>query len=93
MSKNYQSIREDLDALIEKESSPPSTPLTEEPQKKQAVLLGLLFCILFLAFNATQNLQSTVNKKLGFWSLAILYIVFATSNFFAPAVVMKIGEK
>jgi hypothetical protein len=34
-----------------------------------------------------------LNKTLGFWSLAILYVVFATSNFFAPAIVMQIGEK
>jgi MFS family permease len=58
-----------------------------------AALLGVLFCLLFSAFNATQNLQSTVNEEIGNVSLSVLYIVFAFSNFFAPSIVMKIGEK
>jgi len=57
------------------------------------VVLGLSFCLLFVAFSSTQNLQTNLNGDLGFWSLSVLYLVFAPANFISPYVVLLVGEK
>jgi len=57
------------------------------------ILLGVAFFLLFAAFTSAQNLQSTVNAEWGYWALAVLYVVFAVSNAFAPLLVLKLGER
>lgn len=57
------------------------------------IILGVSFCLLFIAFSATQNLQTNLNGNMGFESLAILYFVFAGTNFFSPFIVTLVGEK
>jgi len=56
-------------------------------------LLGVSFCVLFTAYNTTQNLETSVNAKLGYYSLGIIYIFFAASTFIASALVSRLGEK
>jgi len=57
------------------------------------IVLGVSFCILFVAFSSTQNLQTNLNGKLGYWSLSVLYMVFAPANFISPYIVLLVGEK
>eukprot|EP01111_Echinosteliopsis_oligospora_P010349 TRINITY_DN3202_c0_g1_i1.p1 TRINITY_DN3202_c0_g1~~TRINITY_DN3202_c0_g1_i1.p1 ORF type:complete len:425 (+),score=92.60 TRINITY_DN3202_c0_g1_i1:7-1281(+) len=54
-------------------------------------LMSFSFCVLFFAFSSTQNLETTVNKDIGSYSLGVLYVVFALSNFISPFVVSLFG--
>eukprot|EP01028_Stygiella_incarcerata_P001499 TRINITY_DN1264_c0_g1_i2.p1 TRINITY_DN1264_c0_g1~~TRINITY_DN1264_c0_g1_i2.p1 ORF type:complete len:318 (+),score=60.65 TRINITY_DN1264_c0_g1_i2:164-1117(+) len=57
-------------------------------------VLGIGLCVLFSAFNTTQTLMTTVNKDVGYISLAVLYFTFACTNFFiAPALEHKFGPR
>jgi DMSO/TMAO reductase YedYZ heme-binding membrane subunit len=60
-------------------------------------ILSLGFLILFTAFNTCQNFATKVLEddgfgNLGFANLAVLYLVFAFSSFFASAVVSKVNR-
>jgi len=57
------------------------------------LILGFSFCVLFVAFSSTQNLQTNVHGDLGFRSLSVLYLVFAPANFISPYIVQLVGEK
>ncbi|EFA79758.1 hypothetical protein PPL_06577 [Heterostelium album PN500] len=57
------------------------------------IVLGFAFCILFIAFSPTQNLETTINKNAGFISLTIIYACLSLSNFVSPLIVLKVGEK
>lgn len=57
------------------------------------IILGISFCVLFVAFSSTQNLQTNVHGDMGFRSLSVLYCVFAPANFISPYVVQLVGEK
>ena len=61
-------------------------------------LISLGFLLLFIAFNSAANLSAKAMKddgfdNLGFYSMAVLYFVFAFSSFFSTAIVNKIGTK
>ncbi|KAK7396509.1 hypothetical protein VNO78_17562 [Psophocarpus tetragonolobus] len=58
-------------------------------------ILSLAFLLVFLAFGAAQNLQSTLNTEadLGTTSLGILYLSFTFFSFFASLVVRLLGSK
>ncbi|KAJ9540383.1 hypothetical protein OSB04_026889 [Centaurea solstitialis] len=58
-------------------------------------ILSWAFLLIFLAYGAAQNLQSTLNTDgdLGTISLGILYTSFTVSSLFASAVVRKLGSK
>ena len=40
-----------------------------------------------------QNLETTLNDHLGFWSLAILYLFMSFSNLFTSHIVRRLGER
>ncbi|KAM9968872.1 hypothetical protein ACTFIW_000275 [Dictyostelium discoideum] len=61
--------------------------------KKNIIILGLCFCILFSAFSPTQILQTTIYQNLGYYTLAVLYSSLSISNFISPFIVSKFGEK
>ncbi|PWA99120.1 major facilitator superfamily protein [Artemisia annua] len=58
-------------------------------------ILSWAFLLIFLAYGAAQNLQSTINTDgdLGTISLGILYTSFTVSSLFASSVVRKLGSK
>lgn len=58
-------------------------------------ILSSAFLLIFLAYGAAQNLESTVNtdQDLGTISLGILYTSFAASSLFASLVVRGLGSK
>lgn len=58
-------------------------------------ILSWAFLLIFLAYGAAQNLQSTLNTDgdLGTISLGILYTAFTVSSLFASTVVLKLGSK
>ncbi|GAU23037.1 hypothetical protein TSUD_336850 [Trifolium subterraneum] len=58
-------------------------------------ILSLAFLLIFLAFGATQNLESTLNTEhnLGTTSLGILYLSFTLFSLFASLVVRFLGTK
>ncbi|XP_047330266.1 UNC93-like protein 3 [Impatiens glandulifera] len=58
-------------------------------------ILSSAFLLIFLAYGAAQNLESTVNtgQDLGTISLGILYTSFAASSLFASLVVKGLGSK
>ncbi|EGC33987.1 hypothetical protein DICPUDRAFT_92306 [Dictyostelium purpureum] len=57
------------------------------------IVLGISFCVLFTAFSPTQNLQTTLNKSVGSYSLSILYAFLSVSNFISPFVINSLGER
>ncbi len=55
------------------------------PSFINVIILGFGFCITFSSFNTTQGFMTTIHPKgVGSNSLAILYAVFAFSNFISP---------
>merc|ERR1712137_334025 len=56
-------------------------------------LLGFDFFLLFFSFNTTQNFETSLNDKLGFWCLSLLYFSFALSSLVSGVVVKKLGAK
>lgn len=58
-------------------------------------ILSLAFLLIFLAYGAAQNLQSTLNteENLGTTSLGILYLSFTFFSVFASLVVRILGSK
>jgi MFS family permease len=62
------------------------------------LVLSFGFFLLFTAFNTAQSLSVTVLKdndfgELGFYSLAVLYMSFGVSSFFAAPIVKRCGER
>ncbi|XP_057540953.1 UNC93-like protein 3 [Amaranthus tricolor] len=64
-------------------------------QTRDVHILSLAFLLVFSAYGAVQNLESTVNDEgdLGTISLGILYVSFMVFSFFASLVVRKLGSK
>ncbi|KAI7736792.1 hypothetical protein M8C21_011227, partial [Ambrosia artemisiifolia] len=80
------------------------TPLVDNPiqSPNQTInhgrdihILSWAFLLIFLAYGAAQNLQSTLNTDgdLGTISLGILYTSFTVSSLFASSVVKTLGSK
>jgi MFS family permease len=90
-------INEDFSGHDTRHKSEERASLISPEQEKQGfinvVILGVSFCLLFIAYSATQNLQTNLHGNLGFESLSILYFVFAFTNFISPYVVVLVGEK
>ena len=68
--------------------------------------LGLAFMVIFSAFNcqgfveisylrgiANERPSSGISEKSGYYSLAIVYLVFTISNLFAPPIIHVLGSK
>ncbi|XP_022865284.1 UNC93-like protein 3 isoform X1 [Olea europaea var. sylvestris] len=74
------------------ESSSPSNTLNH---KRDVHILCWAFILIFLAYNAVQNLESTINTEgdLGTISLGILYVSFAVFSVVASVVVRQLGTK
>eukprot|EP00033_Pygsuia_biforma_P002167 GCRY01002402.1.p1 GENE.GCRY01002402.1~~GCRY01002402.1.p1 ORF type:complete len:424 (+),score=64.65 GCRY01002402.1:278-1549(+) len=89
------SENEDKEPFLVNESriSSDSTVFGFTVQRYNVVLMGICFFFLFIAFNTTQSLETTLNKQLGFNSLAILYTCFSLTNFFSPAIIKHIGPR
>uniref|UniRef100_A0A0N4VJU7 UNC93-like protein n=1 Tax=Enterobius vermicularis TaxID=51028 RepID=A0A0N4VJU7_ENTVE len=47
-------------------------------------IMSVAFLFLFTAFHGLQNLQTSVNKRLGFDSLGVYYLTVAISSLFVP---------
>ncbi|KAJ4893217.1 UNC93-like protein 3 [Raphanus sativus] len=56
-------------------------------------MLSISFLLIFLAFGAAQNLETTINKDLGTISLGILYVSFMFCSMVASLVVRLMGSK
>ena len=82
-------INEDTESLLS--GGDPSFS-DSEGRRNLSVLSGG-FLLLFIAFNATQNLQTSLNDSLGYNSLATLYVVFAFSSLFSAWAVRFLEEK
>ncbi|KAG6437410.1 hypothetical protein SASPL_102326 [Salvia splendens] len=70
----------------------PSQPLNH---RRDVYLLCWAFLLIFLAYGAVQNLESTINTEgdMGTISLGILYVSFAIFSLVASMVVKKMGSK
>lgn len=73
-------------------------PLTRSQQNYRVALLGIVFMLMFTAFNSLQNSVSVVYKNPGFESLGkvsliTLYGVFGICTFFTPFIIRKFGYK
>ncbi|KAH6762443.1 Major facilitator superfamily protein [Perilla frutescens var. hirtella] len=79
------------------EESPLVAELQPQPlnHKRDVYLLCWAFLLVFLAYGAVQNLESTMNTEgdLGTISLGILYVSFAVFSLVASMVVKKLGSK
>ncbi|KAI3474075.1 hypothetical protein Pfo_028863 [Paulownia fortunei] len=78
--------------LVVEENPPQSQPLNH---KRDVHILCWAFLLIFLAYGAVQNLESTINTEgdLGTISLGILYVSFAIFSVVASLVVRKLGAK
>ncbi|KAL0347289.1 UNVERIFIED_CONTAM: UNC93-like protein 3 [Sesamum calycinum] len=78
--------------LVVEENHPQTQPLNH---KRDVHILCWAFLLIFLAYGAVQNLESTINTEgdLGTISLGILYVSFALFSVFASLVVRKLGSK
>ncbi|KAM1271614.1 hypothetical protein ACFX2I_032517 [Malus domestica] len=68
---------------------------TRKNRARDVHILSSAFLLIFLAFGATQNLESTLitEKNLGTTSLGILYLSFAFFSLVASSVVRRLGSK
>ncbi|CAI9779036.1 unnamed protein product [Fraxinus pennsylvanica] len=82
---------EEETALVVESSSPTHTL----NHKRDVHILCWAFLLIFLAYGAVQNLESTINTEggLGTISLGILYVSFAVFSVIASLVVRKLGTK
>jgi len=87
-------------------SAPPSPPTPATMAKKSFVcvlLLGLAFMLVFTGFQTQGNMQQMVIDSIhkedpsfngsGYISLAVIYAVFATTNWVAPSALSLMGAK
>ena len=63
---------------------------------RKALFVSVCFLVLFTAFDSVrsitpENLDQNGFGSLGFWELALLYLVMAFSSLISPAVVSKMG--
>ena len=64
------------------------------PQGLSGVLvLASAFFLIFFAYSAAQNLQTSLEGMTGYVSLGVIYVVFAISSLFVPSLIATIGEK
>lgn len=79
--------------LVENASSPVLTH--KSTHARDVHILSFAFLLIFLAFGAAQNLESSVNtdKGLGTTSLGIVYLSFAIFSLVASPVVRALGSK
>ncbi|KAF5476020.1 hypothetical protein F2P56_007767 [Juglans regia] len=75
------------------DNSPGKTP--EQNHAKDVHILSSAFLLIFLAYGAVQNLESTLNTEqdLGTTSLGILYLSFTFFSLVASVVVRGLGSK
>ncbi|OMO66191.1 hypothetical protein CCACVL1_21270 [Corchorus capsularis] len=68
---------------------------TPKSRTRDVHILSSAFLLVFLAYGAAQNLETTVNSEgnLGTVTLGILYVSFAFFSLFAKLVVLKLGSK
>ena len=73
----------------------------EQPSKKRrgpqgmcgVLVLACGFFMVFFAYSAAQNLQTSLDGMTGYVSLGIIYVVFAVSSLFAPTAIATAGER
>ncbi|CAN4116945.1 unnamed protein product [Withania somnifera] len=63
--------------------------------ERDVYIMSCAFLLIFLAYGAAQNLESTINTEgnIGTISLGILYLSFMFCSIFASLVVRKLGSK
>lgn len=68
---------------------------TPKSRTRDVHILSCAFLLIFLAYGAAQNLETTINSEgnLGTVSLGILYVSFAFFSLFASLVVRVLGSK
>ncbi|KAA3455079.1 UNC93-like protein 3 [Gossypium australe] len=68
---------------------------TPKNRTRDVHILSCAFLLIFLAYGAAQNLETTINSEgnLGTVSLGILYVSFAFFSLFASLVVRVLGSK
>ncbi|KAG6434075.1 hypothetical protein SASPL_105696 [Salvia splendens] len=81
----------DEESPLVAEQAPPQPP----NHRRDVYLLCWAFLLIFLAYGAVQNLESTMNTEgdMGTISLGILYVSFAIFSLVASMVVKKMGSK
>lgn len=67
--------------------------LREDVAALKSIHLGVGFCLLFLGFDACQDLVTTFHEEDGSIGLSILYVVYGLSSFFAPVIVELVGVR
>eukprot|EP00347_Sterkiella_histriomuscorum_P004956 403358441 len=72
--------------------------LDKYPNLDRVTILSFAFLLIFIAFDSADNLAAKAMKddgfdSLGFYSMSVLYFVFALGSFFSTAIVNKIGYK
>ncbi|KAK7284214.1 hypothetical protein RJT34_18956 [Clitoria ternatea] len=84
--------RDEETPLVAADESPLPQPKTHT---RDVHILSLAFLLIFLAYGAAQNLQSTLNTEddLGTTSLGILYLSFMVFSVVASLVVRVLGSK
>lgn len=72
----------------------PRRPARRGPQGMCGVLvLACGFFMVFFAYSAAQNLQTSLAGMTGYIALGTIYVVFAVSSLFAPTAIASAGER
>ena len=69
--------------------------MVDNSYKRDLYALSFSFFFVFLAFNSTQSLESSISEdaKLGTTTVSFIYIFFTLSSFVAPSIVVYLGLK
>ncbi len=81
-------------ALAHSESWRIAEPLETSPQTHQTrkvLFVAMAFAIIFAAFNVAQTFLTPLFPTYGFYSFAVLYLLFAIGSIFAPNIGHSIG--
>lgn len=88
-------MAKDEEAPLVLEQNSVSSDSDQLNHKRDVHILSWAFLLIFLAYGAVQNLESTINTAddLGTISLGILYLSFAVCSFFSSLLVRRLGSK
>ena len=88
-----ESKQGDVDTLLLDNTEESRLPcLRKYPNLDRVTILSFAFLLLFTAFNSADNLAAKILREdgyssLGFYSMALLYLVFAVTGFFSKSLV------
>ena len=67
--------------------------LTRAKHVQTVMKMAGCFFLLFTAYNGCQNIESSINAKLGYWSIATVYLALCLGAFVSAPFVLRFGVR